>query len=598
VKSLDWKGGYPVNAEEFNRKLTAILSADVEGYSRLMSQDEVGTIRILTAYREAMTTIIEQYKGRVVDSIGDNLLAEFASVVDAVNCAVEIQRELAERNAEIPSARKMQFRIGVNLGDVVEEEERIYGDGVNIAARIESLSDAGGISISGTVYDQVKNKLGLEYEYLGEQSFKNIPEPVRVYRVLSSSGAAPQIEPASVDRMAFPLPDAPSIAVLPFTNLSGDPGQDYLVDGITENIITALSKAPRLFVIARNSTFTYKGKAVKVQQVAEDLGVRYVLEGSIQRSGDRIRVTAQLIDALSGRHLGAERYDRDLKDLFAFQDEIALQILNVIQVKLTEGDQARWKGGSPQKVETELKHLEAMGLFQQYTQESNAIAKRLAEEMIGEDPKSHLGYIPMALTLVSEPWYGSTTNPKETFDQAVEMAQKAIVLGAQNGGLHAMLAYIYAMRREYDKAIAEGELAVQIEPSGADAILQNGTALTWAGRAKEAIPHIEKGLRLNPYPPMNFYTNAGNAYLFSGQHEKALTYYRKAKLMSPSSPMGYRGCAAAYALLGRQDEARTEAEEVMRLEPSFSLERFDKILPYCPAYRVILVSALRKAGLT
>jgi len=586
-----------MNAEGVKRKLTAILSADVEGYTRLMSQDEVGTIRTLTAYREAMATLIKQYKGRVVDAPGDNLLAEFASVVDAVNCTVEIQRELAERNAEIPSARKMRFRIGVNLGDVVEEEERIYGDGVNIAARIESLAEAGGICISGTVYDQVQDKLGFEYESLGEQEVKNIAKPIRVYRVLSYPGAAAQVEPASVDRMAFPLPDAPSIAVLPFTNLSGDPGQEFLVDGLTENIITALSKAPGLFVIARNSTFTYKGKAVKVQQIAEELGVRYVLEGSVMKSGDRIRVTAQLIDALSGKHLWAERYDRDLKDLFAFQDEISLRILSAMQVKLTDGDEARWRGGPPSKFETVLKYLEAMGLARQFTKESNAIAKRLAEEMIGEDPKSHLGYTSMALTLVSDPWYGSTTNPKETLDQAVEMAQKAIALGAHSGGLHVILGYIYAMRREYDKAIAEGELAVQIEPSGADANLQNGTVLTWAGRAKEAISHIEKGLRLNPYPPMNFYTNAGNAYLFSGQYEKALTYYGKAKLMSPSSPMSYRGCAAAYALLGRQDEARTEAEEAMRLEPSFSLERYDKIHPLCPEYRAILVNALRKAGL-
>jgi len=483
-----------MNTEGLKRKLTAILSADVEGYSRLMSQDEVGTIRTLTAYREVMATLIQQYKGRVVDAPGDNLLAEFASVVDAVNCAVEIQRDLGERNAELPLARKMQFRIGVNLGDVVEEEGRIYGDGVNIAARIESLAKAGGISISGTVYDQVKNKLGLEYEYLGEKSVKNIPEPVRVYRVLSYPGAAAQIEPASVDRMAFPLPDAPSIAVLPFTNLSGDPGQEFLVDGITENIITALSKAPRLFVIARNSTFTYKGTAVKVQQVAEDLGVRYVLEGSIQRSGDRIRVTAQLIDALSGKHLWAERYDRELEDVFAFQDEIALQILSAIQVNLTEGDQARWRGGPPQKVETVLKYWEAMSLVWQFTKESNAIATRLAEELIGEDPKSPLGYNIMAITLYMDPWFGSTTDPKETLDKSLEMAQKAYDLGPRTGHLHGTFAYIYGMRREYDKAIAEGELAVQTEPSGADGNTFYGMALMNAGRAEEAISHIEKGL--------------------------------------------------------------------------------------------------------
>jgi adenylate cyclase len=587
-----------MNAEGVKRKLTAILSADVEGYTRLMSQDEVGTIRTLTAYREAMATLIQQYKGRVVDDPGDNLLAEFASVVDAVNCAVDIQRELAERNAELPQARRMEYRIGINLGDVVDAEGRIYGDGVNIAARIENLSEGGGICISGTVYDQVQDKLGLEYESLGEKEVKNIAKPIRVYRVLSSPGSAAQIEPASIERMAFPLPDAPSIAVLPFTNLSGDPDQEFLVDGITENIITALSKAPRLFVIARNSTFTYKGKAVKVQQVAEDLGVRYVLEGSAHRSGDRIRVTAQLIDALSGGHLWAERYDRDLKDLFAFQDEISLQILSAMQVKLTHGDQARWRGDlPPQKAETVLKYWEAAGLISHLTKEDNAIAKRLAEELIGEDPKSPLGYNLMAITLAMDPRYGSTTNPKETLDRAVVMAQKAISLGIQSGGMHGMLANIYGMRREYDKAIAEGELAIEIEPSGAHANVYYGVVLIYAGRAEEAIPNIETGLRLNPYPPVWYNLHAGYAHFFTGRYEKALTYYGKAKLMSPNSPLGHRGCAAVYAMLDRLDEARSEAEEAMRLAPSFSLEQLEKIIPFCPAYREIFVNALRKAGL-
>jgi len=330
--------------EGFKRKLAAILSADVEGYSRLMGDDEEATVRTLTSYRTAIADLVQKFRGRVVDNPGDNILAEFTSVVDAVNCAVEIQRDLAERNAELPDERKMQFRIGVNLGDVIEEDDRIYGDGINIAARVESLCEAGSICISGRAYDQVENKLGLEYENLGEHQVKNIERPIRVYRVLSYPGAAahrvvqarkslgrrwhkigfiaavlvviivamgiwqfylqrPSVEPASVEKMAYPLPDKPSIAVLPFENLSGDPAQEYIGDGITENIITALSKIPEMFVIARTSTSTYKGKSVKIQQVSEELGVRYVLEGSVQKAGDRIRVTAQLIDAISGHHL-------------------------------------------------------------------------------------------------------------------------------------------------------------------------------------------------------------------------------------------------------------------------------------------------------
>jgi len=328
--------------ESTTRKLAAILSADVKEYSRLMSQDERGTIRTLTAYKEAMSKLIEEYKGRVVDAPGDNLLAEFGSVVDAVNCSVEIQRDLAERNADLPPSRQMEFRIGINLGDVVEEEKRIYGDGVNIAARVEGLADGGGICISGNVHEQVKNKLGLEYEYLGEQSVKNIPEPVGVYRILSFPGAAAHREDSNVvEKMAYPLPDKPSIAVLPFVNMSKDPEQEFFCDGITEEIITALSSIRELFVISRNSSFVYKGKSIKVQQVSRELGVRYVLEGSVRKVGNRVRITAQLIDATTGNHLWADRYDRDLEDIFALQDEITMKIITELQVNLTAGERAR-----------------------------------------------------------------------------------------------------------------------------------------------------------------------------------------------------------------------------------------------------------------
>src|SRR5512136_2286914 len=370
-----------MTTQEVKRKLAAILSADVKGYSRLMGEDEEGTIRILNAYKEVLTGFIQKHHGRVVGTAGDSLLAEFASVVDAVRCAVGIQEELKDRNKELSEDRRMDFRIGVNLGDVVEDGDTIYGDGVNIAARLESLSEAGGICISGTAFDQVKNKLNLGYKYLGEQAVKNISEPVRVYRVMMEPEAAGKvigekkpkpgqwqrailslvvvlivvvaviaiyhfyfrptprpIEVASKEKMAFQLPDKPSIAVLPFTNMSGDPKQEFLCDGMTEEIITALSKVPNLFVISRQSTFSYKGKPVKVKQVSEELGVRYVLEGSVQRSADRIRINAQLIDALTGHHLWAERYERDLKDTFALQDEITLMIVNAMAKKVLNED--------------------------------------------------------------------------------------------------------------------------------------------------------------------------------------------------------------------------------------------------------------------
>ena len=377
-----------MTAEKFKRKLTAILSADVKGYSRLMGADEEATLRTLQEYKEVMASSIQHHRGRIVGTAGDSVLAEFASVVDAVQCAVEIQQVLRAKNALPAEDRRMDFRIGINLGDVIEEGDTIYGDGVNIAARMEGMAEAGGICISESAYQQIKNKLPLRYDYLGEHEVKNITEPVRVYRAqvepeaassklsrekkpagkrLSKSALAiiamvviagavalyqfvlrpspPKTEIASKDKMAFPLPDVPSIAVLPFVNMSEDPKQEFLCDGMTEAIITALSQVPRLFVIARNSTFTYKGKPVKVKQVSEELGVRYVLEGSVQRSGDRVRITAQLIDALSGHHLWAERYDRDVKDIFALQDEITLKVLTATQVKLTLGGQV----GRPEK---------------------------------------------------------------------------------------------------------------------------------------------------------------------------------------------------------------------------------------------------------
>jgi adenylate cyclase len=376
--------------EGFKRKLAAILSADVEGYSRLMEDDEEATVRTLTSYRTAIADLVQQFRGRIVDSPGDNILAEFPSVVDSVKGAVEIQRDLAERNTELPYNRQMQFRIGVNLGDVIEEDGRIYGDGVNIAARVETMADAGGICISGRVFEQVENKLGLEYENLGEHQAKNITRPIRVYKVLSYPGVAAHkvvqaretLEPASLEKMAFPLPEKPSIAVLPFDNMSGDPEQDYLADGISENIISALSYIPEMFVIARNSSFTYKGKPVKVQQVSEELGVRYVLEGSVMKSEDKVRITAQLIDAITGGHMWSERYDRDLKDLFSLLDEITQAIIVALQVELTDGQQASMRYGSTQNFEAWGYAVKGMGIFYKFGKEDMARSRELLKLML------------------------------------------------------------------------------------------------------------------------------------------------------------------------------------------------------------------------
>jgi TolB-like protein/class 3 adenylate cyclase len=477
--------------EGFKRKLTAILSADVEGYSRLMGDDEEATISTLTEYRKEIASQVKFHKGRVVDSPGDNVLAEFASVVDAVKCAVETQKEITERNANLPENRKMQFRIGVNLGDIVEEEGRIYGDGVNVAARIEGLAPPGGICISRTTYDQIKNKLNLGYEYLGEHSVKNIADPVRVYRVLTEPESvgrvigekrflgrfsrrtamaaiiilaivaggligwniylhqSKKVEPASLDRMAFPLPDKPSIAVLPFDNLTGDPNQEYLSDGITEEIITALSKTPKILVIARNSTFTYKGKPVKVQQVAEELGVQYILEGSVRKDDDRLRITTQLIDALSGHHIWAERYDRKLEDIFALQDEITLKVLAGIHIKLKDKEELKYYQGTD-NLEAFLKVLQGRSHLLKFTKAGNISGRELVQQAIELDPEYAAAYNSLAGGLMTSVWFGLSKSPKQTLLQAIKMAEKAVDIDESFESAHGLLAFLYTSVRKHD----------------------------------------------------------------------------------------------------------------------------------------------------
>ena len=485
-----------MDTEGFKRKLTAILSTDVEGYSRLMGEDEEATVRTLTTYREMMAKVIQKHEGRVVDSPGDNVLAEFASVVDAVRCAVEVQEELRVQNAELPENRRMQFRIGINLGDVIQEGERIYGDGVNIAARIEGLADGGGICISRTVYDQVKNKLSLGYKYMGEHTVKNIAEPVRVYRVLME----PDIVIPKITK-AFKFPDKPSIAVLPFLNMSGDPEQEYFSDGITEEIITGLSNISHLFVIARNSTFTYKEKPVKVQQVAEELGISYVLEGSVRKAGNRIRITAQLVDAITGHHLWAERYDRDLKDIFAIQDEITMKIVTALQVELTEGEQARLYGKGTENLEAYTKFLRAQKYFYKG---DFSLSRQMAKEAVELDENYPAPYVLLAWTHWFEARLGWGESSAESLKQAYSTSQKALTMDDTIPGVHAIIGGIHLYQRQHELAIAEGARAVALGPNNADVHAMMGHILRFAGSFEEAIDMTKKAVRLHPNYP-SFY---------------------------------------------------------------------------------------------
>jgi adenylate cyclase len=607
-----------------------------------MGEDEEATVRTITTYREVLTTLIQQHNGKVVDSPGDNLLAEFASVVNAVQCAVAVQKEIKARNDEMSENRRMQFRIGINLGDVIQEEGRIYGDGVNIAARLEGLAKPGGICISKTAFDHIESKLPYGYEFLGDQTVKNIAKPVGAYRVTLEArvtdaeseeekrvgviswqwaalavvtvlvvGAAvaavwnfylrpspPPTEVASEKAPGLELPEKPSIAVLPFANIGGDPEQEYFSDGITEEIITALSKVPHLFIIARNSVFTYKGKPVKVQQVGRELGVRYVLEGSVRKAGDRVRITAQLIDAATGGHLWSERYDRDLKDIFALQDEITMKILTAVRVKLTEGEQVRLHAKGPKNLDSYMKVLQGVSYFYRFNWESNIQARQMFEEAIALDPKNPGAYSSLGWTYMMEVWFGLSESPGKSMERAAELAQKALALNDTLDFSHSLLANIYLMKRQYKKAIAEAERAVALNPNGADAHAHLGMTLNYAGRREEAISLLKKAIRFNPIPPNWYLFSLGEAYFGAGQYEEAAPVYKRVLHRNPDDIRTLYGLAATYSLLGREEQARAAAAKVLRIEPKFSVKHLVKTLPFKnKADRELLIDALRKAGL-
>jgi len=587
------------------RKLAAILSADVEGYSRLMGNDEASTIHTLTAYKEAMTAHIEQNHGRVVDAPGDNLLAEFASVVEAVQCAVEIQRELSKRNEELPEERKMVFRIGVNLGDIVEEKDRIYGDGVNIAARLESICNGGGVCISGTAFEHVEKKLDLEYQDLGHYEVKNIEKPIRVYRVLSYPGAAAhRVEPASVGKMAFPLPEKPSIAVLAFDNMSGDPEQDYLADGISENIITALSYIPEMFVTARNSSFTYKGKPVKVQQISEELGVRYVLEGSVLKSEDKVRITAQLIDALTGGHMWSERYDRDLKDLFSLLDEIAMAVTVALQVELTDGEQVRFGTGSTLNFEAWGYLVKGKSIFYKFGKEDMVRAREHCEKALKIDPKYADAVLLLAWTHKIDTHLGYTDSKEKSLKLSVELAKKSAEMNDNDPNVHSLLSLLSLIQGDHEKAVEEGRKAIALGPSEAESHLLFGEVLYQSGNFQEAVKMCEIAIRLHPYTPLYYLGHTLNAYYWVGRYDESLALAKR--LIDQGRKVEYTlgvvwglfGSAIAKIKLDRLSEAIQDADEILKIWPWFNLDYFRSFSHYKDsAHAEQRIEELRMAGI-
>jgi adenylate cyclase len=585
-----------------NRKLAAILAADVVGYSRLAGADEDRTLARLRALRsDLIDPTIAVHNGRVIKRTGDGALVEFRSVVDAVPCAIQVQNGMVERNAGVPQDRRIEFRIGIHLGDVVEESDGdLMGDGVNIASRLEGVAAPGAICLSEDAYRQVKARLDLSVSDLGSTQLKNIAEPIRVYslRVGTTEPKATATAEPATSRPAPAAPPKLSIAVLPFANMSGDVEQDYFADGISEDIITALSKLSQLFVIARNSSFTFKGRNVNIQEVGAKLGVRYVLEGSVRKSGNRVRITAQLIDATSGGHLWAERFDRDLTDIFAVQDDVTQQIVGALAVNLTEGDQKRLAPEHTRSTEAYDCFLRGRELWHRLTKETNIAARELLQRALELDPKFASAHAFLALAHGLDYVNRWSPSPARSFEQAEEAATRAVALDDQDSWAHWARSLINLYMRRHDGAISEAERAIEINPNFAEGHVSLGEALHYSGRSEEALACFNRAKVLNPYFPDVLLHFQALASFQLGRYEEAVDLLKQRLARNPVTDVSRALLAASYGHLGRFDEARAMWQEVLRVNPDYSLEYRRKVLPYKnPADFELVVDGLRKAGL-
>jgi adenylate cyclase len=548
------------------RRLAAILAVDIVGFSRMMGADEEGTLARLKALRaELVDPAIGACRGRIFKTTGDGLLVEFQSVVDAVQCATQVQAAMAERAAAEPPERRIVLRVGVNLGDVIVEGEDVYGDGVNVAARLEGICEAGGVFVSGSAYEQVSGKLKVDFEDLGEKTVKNIARPVRVYcvRPAGQAGAAARREAAAPPAAS----DTPSIAVLPFQNMSGDAEQEYFSDGITEDIITDLSKLSGLLVIARNSTFTYKGKAVDVREVGSRFRVSHVLEGSVRRAGGRVRITAQLLQAATGHHVWAERYDRDLSDIFAVQDEITREIVDALHIKLLRGEQARaWRRllRSPEALDAYYKGLDCLNRL---TSDANAEAGRCFAQVAAAEPDSPLGHLGLAWVELSAFRYG--WGAPNALNRAAELARKALDLDEACADAHALLGFYNLLSGKHDAAIEAGERSVTLDPNHADNAANLACTYAVSGRPGDAVASMRKAMRLSPVYPTWYLNILGFAHYLRGEHDDAEPVLKLALDREPA----YADCrlilAAAHHARGRVEEARREVAAVMRHNPGY-----------------------------
>ncbi|MBI3247526.1 MAG: adenylate/guanylate cyclase domain-containing protein [Deltaproteobacteria bacterium] len=633
--------GNATQAEQ--RRLAAIMFTDIKGFSRQMGADEAGTLRRLDLHNRLIEPLVAAHHGTVIKTVGDAFLVDFPSVVQAVQCARQIQAQLHTHNGAQEKAEQIHVRIGIHLGDIVQKDGDVFGDGVNVASRLQGLAEPDTICISQKVYEEVENKLALGAAiFLGKPKLKNIAQRFGVYLLLSEPptglrqrlqmqrlklsrrvGAAHRLAVLGVVLVTFTfvavryfpslfpnlrhpipspsemlaLPDKSSIVVLPFTNMSEDSGQDYFSDGITEDITSDLSKISSLFVIARNSAFTYKGKAVKVQDVSREMGVRYVLEGSVRKANDQVRITAQLIDATTGGHLWSERYDRPLKDIFALQDEIRQKIVAALAVKLTDSERERLARRYTNSLEAYEYFLRGEEYSYRFTKDAHVQARQMYEKAIELDPKFAWAYAKLGWLSYIE-WGWQWDQNSRPLERAFELIQKAVALDDSLPEIHRFLGSVYLWKKQHNQAIAEAERAITLDPNDADAYAGLGYILNYAGRPEETIGLVEKAMRLNPRYPVNYLHSLGLAYRLTGRDEGALAAYKRALARNPDFLVAHFMLAAIYSELGQEEKSRTEVTELLRLSPGFSLEVARQRVPYKDQAELErLLTALRKAGL-
>jgi len=582
------------NKEKITRKLSAILSADVKGYSLLMADDEIHTIQTLKAYRDLMSDLINRHSGRVVDNPGDNLLAEFGSAVDAVECAVKIQKKLEKENAKFVEDKRLQFRIGINIGDVVHDGNRIYGSGVNVAARIEGLADAGGVCISRGTYDQVKNKLTHDCEYLGEYDVKNITELVRVYRVMMDSDA-----PKPLVEEELELPDKPSIAVLPFDNMSGDPDQEYFSDGITEDIITALSRSPWMFVIARNSSFSYRGKAVDAKIISRELGVKYILEGSVRKAGNTIRVTAQLIDGTNGKHVWAEKYDGELQDIFHLQDQITQRVVASAQTQIQKHVSDKTNAVEHPDVVTWDQIARGMKSYYELSKDSLVAAENIFRKVTNSDPKSCIAKYSLAGVLIHQVFMGYASNAKAKTSEALELAECAIALNEEDEYAHWTLGLIQDILDNHELAISELRRALEINPNCSNAYGVLGGFIS-IKNPDESIKYSEIAIRTNPRDPSIFFrfSSIATAHFAAGRYSEAAQWANKSIHRKPGWRLGHAFLVASLVQLNQFENANEAVKNYLECVPSETISGLCKDVLGVEGKVVLrVIESLRLAGL-